>query len=193
MPREKLEAGFGPTFVNGLEGQTAWGDEVCGRSSAGNAQGRRCRQGLGRSQRRPLFIFFFLIRKLHVGFLGYFWKRGIGRVWGSRGGRRVLATHGKVSQTRSTGVWTVISETWMQLHPVCLSHASIPSGHGKVQPSHGLAGCHSPVRAPGGERTFVEHLCAGYFAYLSSVNPHKGPVAKICTSRSQMRAAKKVK
>lgn len=59
-----------------------------------------------------LHFFFSLLRKLHVGFWGlffFFWKRGIGRVWGSRGGRRVLAAHGEVSKARSTGVRNIIS------------------------------------------------------------------------------------
>lgn len=78
LPREKLEAEFGLTFTKGSEGQDSVGET---RSVAGPVLGTH-REGVLAGTRQEsataTSYFFFLIRKLHVGFLGFFFfGRGV--------------------------------------------------------------------------------------------------------------------
>lgn len=66
--------------ANGLEGQDA-GGEACGRSGAGDT-GEAAQVGAGNECAVGTFHFFLLMRKFRTGFWGFFWKRGVGGVWG---------------------------------------------------------------------------------------------------------------
>lgn len=71
LPREKLEAGFGLAFINGLRGQHSLGRRgvwtVLGWK---HRQDRHLGRDQGMSHLQPLFI-FFKIRKVLVGILGF--------------------------------------------------------------------------------------------------------------------------